>query len=149
MLERQPPAEHPEARLVTAHRETYCADGLLDTRVMLVGYVRTAIAGQSTVPQHDALQGAGCGRVFEEAASGISLGRPQLRAALDSMREGDTLVVQSLDRLSRSPDQLMEIAKDLAGRGIGVRSLSEAIDTARTNGRLVFSEGRSFGGDTP
>ena len=116
---------------------------------MLVGYARTAISNRSTALQRDALQGAGCGRVFEETASGIKPDRPQLRAALDSMREGDTLVVWRLDRLSRAPDQLMEIVKDLAGRGIGFKSLTEAIDTATTGGRLALRESRSLEKDTP
>ena len=92
---------------------------------------------------------AGCGRIFEDSSSGIGLDRPQLRAAPDSVREGDTLVVWRLGRLSRAPDQLMEIAADLAGRGIGLRSLTEAIDTATTGGRLVLKEDRSFGSATP
>lgn len=115
---------------------------------MLVGYARTAISGQSTVLQRDALQDAGCGRIFEEAASGVRRERPQLRAALDSMSEGDTLVVWSLDRLSRAPDQMMETIKDLAGRGIGFMSLTEAIDTTATGGHLVITEDRSVGNDS-
>ncbi len=114
-----------------------------------VGYVRTAGSNRSTAQQRDALQDAGCGRIFEEAASGIRFDRPQLRAALDSMGESDTLVVWSLDQLSRAPDHLMEIVADLTGRGIGLRSPTEAVDTATTGGRLVLKEGRSFGSDTP
>lgn len=54
------------------------------------------------------------------------------------MREGDTLVVRRLDRLARSLRQLIETVEDLAGRGVGLRSLTEAIDTTTAGGRLVF-----------
>ena len=54
------------------------------------------------------------------------------------MRKGDTLVVWKLDRLARSLKQLMETVEDLSARGIGFRSLTEAIDTTTSGGRLVF-----------
>ena len=54
------------------------------------------------------------------------------------MRTGDTLVVWKLDRLARSLKQLMETVEDLSARGIGFRSLTEAIDTTTSGGRLVF-----------
>ena len=54
------------------------------------------------------------------------------------MREGDTLVVWKLDRLARSLKQLIETVETLEGRGVGFRSLTEAIDTKTPGGRLVF-----------
>ena len=60
------------------------------------------------------------------------------RPALSFMRTGDTLVVWKLDRLARSLKQLMETVEDLSARGIGFRSLTEAIDTTTSGGRLVF-----------
>ena len=112
--------------------------GFLDTRAMLVGYARISTADQSPALQRDALEAAGCGRIFEETASGSKRERPQLQAALDWMREGDTLVVWRLDRLARSTRQLIETVEDLGGRGIGFKSLAEAIDTTTEGGRLVF-----------
>ncbi|MCY4607879.1 MAG: recombinase family protein [bacterium] len=105
---------------------------------MLVGYARISTSDQSPALQRDALEAAGCGRIFEETASGAKRERPQLTAALDWMREGDTLVVWRLDRLARSVRQLIETVEDLGGRGIGFRSLTEAIDTTTSGGRLVF-----------
>ncbi len=80
----------------------------------------------------------GCERVFTERASGAQRERPQLRAALDDRRAGDTLVVWRLDRLARSLRQLIETVEALAGRGVGLRSLTEVIDTTTSGGRLVF-----------
>nr|VFJ74396.1 MAG: Site-specific DNA recombinase [Candidatus Kentron sp. FM]VFJ74835.1 MAG: Site-specific DNA recombinase [Candidatus Kentron sp. FM]VFK08386.1 MAG: Site-specific DNA recombinase [Candidatus Kentron sp. FM] len=92
-------------------------------------------------PEHspiDALQAAGCEKIFEEKASGAQRERPQLKAAFDYMRAGDTLVVWKLDRLARSLKQLIETGEDLAGRGIAFRSLTEAIDTMSAGGKLIF-----------
>jgi DNA invertase Pin-like site-specific DNA recombinase len=76
--------------------------------------------------------------VFVEQASGAQRDRPQLQAALDYARSGDTLVVWKLDRLARSLKQLIETIELLAAREIGFRSLTEAIETTTAGGRLVF-----------
>ena len=69
---------------------------------MLIGYARVSTRDQTHDLQIDALQAAGCERLFEETASGAQRDRPQLAAALDYLREGDTLVVWKLDRLRRT-----------------------------------------------
>jgi DNA invertase Pin-like site-specific DNA recombinase len=105
---------------------------------MLVGYARVSVAGvQTTDGQIDALKAVGCERVFEEAMSGTRADRPQLAAALEFAREGDVLVVVRLDRLARSIRQLLSTMDELQARGIGLRSLHEAIDTTTAAGRLV------------
>jgi DNA invertase Pin-like site-specific DNA recombinase len=88
--------------------------------------------------QLDALHGAGCEKVFTEKASGAQRERPRLQEALAYMRKGDTLVVWKLDRLARSLKQLIETVEELGGRGIGLKSVTESIDTTTTGGRLVF-----------
>ena len=105
---------------------------------MLVGYARVSTQDQNPELQLDALKGAGCEKVFEEKASGAKRDRPELAAALSFMRKSDTLVVWKLDRLARSLKQLMETVEDLSARGVGFRSLTEAIDTTTSGGRLVF-----------
>jgi DNA invertase Pin-like site-specific DNA recombinase len=105
---------------------------------MLIGYARVSIQEQDPALQHDALQQIGCDKVFTEKASGAQRDRPQLIAALDYMREGDTLVVWKLDRLARSLRQLIETVEMLEARNIGFRSLTEAIDTTSPGGKLVF-----------
>jgi DNA invertase Pin-like site-specific DNA recombinase len=88
--------------------------------------------------QVDALQRAGCYRVFTETASGARADRPILDQVLDQLRPGDTLVVWKLDRLGRSLRHLVDTVTGLAERGIGLRSLQEAIDTTTPGGKLVF-----------
>ena len=105
----------------------------------LVGYARVSTRDQTVALQLDALHTAKCGRVFEETASGAQRDRPQLAAALDYMRPGDTLVVWKLDRLARSTKQLIETVEELARRSIGFRCLTQDIDTTTAGGRLVFT----------
>ena len=93
---------------------------------------------QDLALQLDALRTAGCKKVYEEKASGAQRERPELKAALDYMREGDTLVVWKLDRLARSLKLLIETVEAMGEQGIGLRSLTEAIDTTSSGGRLVF-----------
>ena len=105
---------------------------------MLVGYARVSTQEQDLSLQLDALQAAGCDKVFTEKASGAQRDRPQLQAALEYMRDKDTLVVWKLDRLARSLKQLIETMEELGERGIGLRSLTESLDTTTSGGKLVF-----------
>jgi DNA invertase Pin-like site-specific DNA recombinase len=105
---------------------------------MLVGYARVSTLDQNPALQISALKGAGCERIFTEKVSGAQRERPELKAALDYIRAGDTLVVWKLDRLARSMRQLIETVEDLQSGGIELRSLTESIDTATPGGRLVF-----------
>jgi DNA invertase Pin-like site-specific DNA recombinase len=106
---------------------------------MLVGYARVSTQEQQLDLQIDALKGAGCEPIFTEKASGAQRDRPELQAALNYMRDGeDTLVVWKLDRLARSLTQLIETASVLDGRQIGLRSITENIDTTTSGGKLIF-----------
>ncbi len=107
---------------------------------MLIGYARVSTLEQSPALQLDALEAAGCKKIFVEKASGAQRDRPELKAALDHAREdvGDVLVVWKLDRLARSLGQLIDTVDQLEKRGVGFRSLTEAIDTTSAGGRLVF-----------
>ena len=103
----------------------------------LLGYARVSTVDQNAGLQLDALQGAGCVRVFSDTASGALDERPGGLGALVE-RAGDTLVVWRLDRLGRSLRHLIETVGALAEREVGFRSLQESVDTTTTGGRLVF-----------
>ena len=109
----------------------------LEERV-IIGYARCSKANQDAALQHDALNRAGCERIFTEHVSGLSTERPQLQAALDFARSGDSIAVYKLDRLGRSTRQLIQTVEELRVRDIGLVSLTEAIDTSTAAGRLVF-----------
>lgn len=105
---------------------------------MRIGYARVSGPGQTLDLQRDALGRAGCGRMFEDVASGARSARPGLAACLDFLRPGDVLVVWRLDRLGRSLADLVATVQDLAAREIGFASLEENLDTTSSGGRLVF-----------
>jgi DNA invertase Pin-like site-specific DNA recombinase len=90
---------------------------------MRVGYARVSTPDQSLSPQLDALEQSGCGKIFHEVASGAKAERPALKAALDYVRPGDTLVVWRLDRLGRSLGQLIRLVNTLHQRQIRFHSL--------------------------
>lgn len=104
----------------------------------LLGYARVSTIDQDASLQVDALETAGCSRVFIDTMSGTAEHRPELDRLLDQVRNGDTIVVWRLDRLGRSLRQLITQVQNLADRGVGLRSLQESIDTTSPGGRLIF-----------
>src|SRR5580692_5520871 len=103
-----------------------------------IGYARVSTLDQNLALQQDALKEAGCEKIYVEQMSGAVTDRPALREALTYARSGDTLIVWKLDRLARSMKQLIETIAELRLRGIGFRSLTEAMDTTTAQGVLVF-----------
>lgn len=103
-----------------------------------IGYARVSTADQDPALQLDALAKASCEQIFQDQASGAKADRPGLAAAIAFARAGDSLVVWKLDRLGRSLPHLIETVNQLEARGVGFRSLTEAIDTTTPGGRLVF-----------
>jgi DNA invertase Pin-like site-specific DNA recombinase len=108
------------------------------TTQALIGYGRVSTKAQLLDRQMSQLTELGCTKIFTDKLSGRDVDRPQLKACLEYLRPGDTLVVTSLDRLARSLQELITLVADLRRRGVGFRSLHEAIDTTTPGGRLVF-----------
>jgi len=105
---------------------------------MLIGYARISTDDQHLTLQHDALQKAGCDKVFSDQLSGAATERPGLTSLFESLRPGDTLVIWRLDRLGRSLKHLIQLVEQLDQRKVGLKSLQENIDTTTSGGRLVF-----------
>jgi len=106
---------------------------------MKIGYVRVSTSDQNIDLQIDALEAAGCEKIFKDkGVSGSKRSRAGLDETLAALNEGDILTVWKLDRLGRSLQDLIQIVNDLAGRGVGFASVSEAIDTTTANGKLFF-----------
>jgi DNA invertase Pin-like site-specific DNA recombinase len=105
---------------------------------MLIGYARVSTYDQTLTLQQDALEKAGCKKIFTNTASGAKTERKGLEQALTYVRKGDTLVVWRLDRLGRSLPHLITTMTDLEERGIGFKSLTENIDTTTSGGKLIF-----------
>jgi DNA invertase Pin-like site-specific DNA recombinase len=105
---------------------------------MLIGYARVSTYEQTLNLQKDALENAGCTKIFTDTASGAKTERKGLEEALTYVRKGDTLVVWRLDRLGRSLPHLVTTMTDLEEGGIGFKSLTENIDTTTSGGKLIF-----------
>lgn len=105
---------------------------------MRIGYARVSTEDQKLDLQLQALRADGCERVFEEKVSGAGARLPARGELLHFARAGDVAVVWRLDRLGRSLRDLVGIVHVLGERGIGLRSLREAIDTTSPAGKLTF-----------
>jgi len=105
---------------------------------MLIGYARVSTLDQSDALQLDALQGAGCEKIFTDKISGTVADRPGLAKVKEHLRKGDTLVIWRLDRLGRSLKDLLAWGEYLHQNGIALKSLQENIDTSTPTGKLVF-----------
>ena len=105
---------------------------------MLIGYARVSTLDQSPELQQDALQAAGCEKIFTDKITGTAKTRPELDKLKEQLREGDTLVVWRLDRLGRSLKDLIEWVAYLETKGVEFKSLQESIDTTTSTGKLVF-----------
>jgi DNA invertase Pin-like site-specific DNA recombinase len=105
---------------------------------MKIGYARVSTVDQNLNLQIDALEKAGCERIFTDTASGLLDSRKGLTDALEFCRADDSLVVWKLDRLGRSLKHLIETVNRLQAKGIGFISLRESVDTTTSGGKLVF-----------
>lgn len=105
---------------------------------LLIGYARVSTQDQNLELQTEALRKAGCMKIFEDRMSGSRAERPGLAQALDTLRNGDTLVVWKLDRLGRSVKHLVDLVGELQQRGGQFKSLTDSIDTGTASGRFFF-----------
>ena len=105
---------------------------------MAFGYARVGTTQQDEALQRDALEAAGVDRVYVDHASGATESRPALDEMLGQLRPGDAVVIWRLDRLGRSLRHLIDLVAKLEQRGVGLRSLTESIDTSTPGGKLIF-----------
>lgn len=108
---------------------------------MKVGYARVSTKGQSESleTQREALEAAGCARVFQDTISGAKAARPGLKAALDYMRDDDVLVVTRLDRLGRTALDTLRTIEKLAQQDVAVIVLKPELDTRTKEGKLMVT----------
>ena len=115
----------------------------------LIGLARVSTDAQDAQLQHDALTDAGCGRIYTEKISTRKAAsqRPGLIAALDYLRQDDTLTIWKLDRLGRSVKEVLTIADDLHDRGVGVKILTGKLSGAYSptgEGKFFFTMMAAF-----
>ena len=110
-----------------------------------IGYARVSRADQDPQLQIDALKRAGCTKIFVDHMTGSHMDRPQLTAALEYVRRGDTLVLWKMDRAGRNTRGVLELVEDLTRRGVGLRSITEEIDTGGPMGKAILTVMLAFG----
>ena len=109
---------------------------------MKIGYARISTATQKSDRQIDQLKEAGCDRIYSDTISGTKYARPGLDELIKVLREGDTVVVVELTRLSRSVKDLITLADIFKDKKVELRSLSEKdswIDTETASGKMIFT----------
>ena len=103
-----------------------------------IGYARVSTREQNLSSQVDALNNAGCIRIFTDKISGKEFKREGLTACLDYLRADDTLVIYRLDRLGRSVKEMLDLCAKLEMRRIKLVSLKDNLDTSSAVGKFTM-----------
>lgn len=106
---------------------------------MKVGYVRVSSIDQNEARQLVTMQNYGVEKVFQEKISGKNTERPQLKAMLDYVREGDIIYIHDFSRLARSTKDLLEIVEYLNNKKVHLVSAKENIDSSTPTGKLMLT----------
>ncbi|MDR3598506.1 recombinase family protein [Clostridium sp.] len=107
---------------------------------MMFGYARVSTEEQNLNRQLDQLKEAGAEKIYKEKITGTKKDRPELTKLLEYAREGDTIVITDLTRISRSTKDLISLVEDLGTKGINLKSLKENwLDTTTSQGKLMFT----------
>ena len=106
---------------------------------MIFAYARVSTTDQNPDLQFDALKQSGFDRLFTDKASGAKTDRPEFNKLLGQLRPGDSILIWKLDRLGRSLRHLLDVVDQLNGIGVGLKSLTDPIDTTTSQGKLIFN----------
>ena len=106
---------------------------------MQVGYIRISTVGQNTARQEVLMRELGVEKVFVDRMSGKSADRPELKAMMAFVRQGDTVVVESISRFARNTKDLLELVEQLTAKGVEFISKKEAIDTTTPTGKFMLT----------
>ncbi len=106
---------------------------------MKIGYIRTSTAGQNTARQEVLMQELGVDQVFIDKMSGKSVERPELKKMMSFVRQGDTVIVESISRFARNTRDLLELVQQLTDKGVEFVSKKESLDTSTPSGRFVLT----------
>lgn len=106
---------------------------------MNIGYVRVSTEGQNTARQDVLMRELGVERVFIDRASGKCKDRPGLADMMNFVREGDTVIVESISRFARSVKDLLDLVGKLQEKKVEFISKKEAIDTTTPQGRFMLT----------
>ena len=106
---------------------------------MKIGYIRISTTDQNTARQEVLMKELGVEQVFIDRMSGKSIDRPELQRMLSFVREGDTVIVESISRFARNTRDLLEMVERLREKSVEFVSKKEAIDTTTPSGKFMLT----------
>jgi DNA invertase Pin-like site-specific DNA recombinase len=106
---------------------------------MKIGYVRVSTAEQNTIRQEELLQELGIDELYIEKISGKNTNRPELTRMMEYVRQGDTVIVESISRFARNTRDLLELVERLTAKQVEFVSKKEAIDTSTPTGKFMLT----------
>ena len=106
---------------------------------MKIGYVRVSTQEQNTARQEVLMKELGVDEVYIDKMSGKSTDRPELKKMMQFVRQGDTVIVESISRFARNTKDLLELVEQLTGKGVEFISKKEAIDTTTPSGKFMLT----------
>lgn len=106
---------------------------------MKIGYVRVSTLEQNTARQEVLMQELGVDQVYIDRMSGKSMDRPELRRMMNYVRQGDTVIVESISRFARNTRDLLELVEQLTVKRVEFVSKKEAIDTTTPTGKFMLT----------
>ena len=106
---------------------------------MKIGYIRISSADQNTARQEVLMQELGVDQIFIDRTSGKNIDRPELKRMMTFVRQGDTVIVESISRFARNTRDLLELVEQLTRKGVEFVSKKEAIDTTTPSGKFMLT----------
>lgn len=106
---------------------------------MKVGYIRVSTREQNTVRQDGLMKQLGVEKVYTDRLSGKNTDRPELRKMMDFVREGDSVIVESISRFARNTKDLLELIATLEAKGVQFISKKESVDTTSSTGKFMLA----------
>ena len=106
---------------------------------MKIGYIRVSTQEQNTVRQEELMTALGVDQIYIDRMSGKNTKRPELQSMMDFVRQGDTVVVESISRFARNTRDLLDLVERLSAKGVEFVSQKEAIDTSTPTGKFMLT----------
>lgn len=106
---------------------------------MKIGYIRISSVDQNTARQEVLMQELGVDQIFIDRISGKNLERPELKRMMTFVRQGDTVIVESISRFARNTRDLLNLVDQLTRKGVEFVSKKEAIDTTTPSGKFMLT----------
>ena len=110
-----------------------------EVKFLKIGYIRVSTAEQNSARQEVLMNELGVDQVFIDRMSGKSTDRPELRRMMTFVREGDTVIVESISRFARNTRDLLELVEQLTAKQVEFVSKKEAIDTSTPTGKFMLT----------